>query len=155
MANSLTTQILEDGDRNAVVKVVGVVDSSDLAYTVIVDPASYTPNLGKFRVDVIKFTVESGLTVRLYWDAAVPVVMHTFDGAGKNDARRFGGLQNDAVSPSGRIAVQTEGWANPGVLSFSMTLQLVKQINPTTDFFLMKEDGSYLLQENGYGIILE
>ena len=39
MANSVTSQIIIDGPRNTVVKVAGILDTSDLASTVVADPA--------------------------------------------------------------------------------------------------------------------
>ncbi len=155
MANSVPQiQVLEDGDRNVVVKVVGIINSADVGYTIVFDPADYFPNLGKLRVDGVEYAVEEGLTVRLWWDGVVPVLMHTFDQSDTAKFVRFGGLQNNAADPSGRIALTTEGWAEDAILNFSLTVWMVKQVNPTTDAFLLQENGAFLLQENGGGILL-
>ena len=43
MANILETQIIEDGNRNSIVKIVGVLDTGDVSATDVVAPASFDP----------------------------------------------------------------------------------------------------------------
>ena len=158
MANLLTTQILESGDRNAVVKIVGQLDTSDIVYDVPINPEFYDPNLGQLRVDIVDYIVEPGLTVKLWWDAAVPVLIETCSDSGKFNAIRFGGMQNNATDPTGSIGLSTEGWTVATTVGFTLTVKLVKQVNEVAlaaNSFLQKEDSGLLLQENGDKLILE
>lgn len=133
MANSLTTQVLVDGPRNVVIKVVGILDTSDLAATAIADPATLSainPNgqlASQLRIDRIVYTVEEGLDVRLTWDATSPVYIIDLVKAGHQEFKRTGGLVNSAgAGKTGKIMVATEGWT-AGVHEFSLVLELVKQ----------------------------
>jgi len=127
MANSLTTQTLVDGARNTVVKAVGILDTSDLAKTTLVDPANFTPVPTEFRIDRIIWSVEQGISVLLDWDATADVYIDTFDGTGRGDYRRFGGLINNAgAGKTGKIEISTEGWAASGIYHFTLTLEMVK-----------------------------
>lgn len=132
MANSFTTQILEEGPRNAVVKLTGVLDTSNLASTVAVDPANFnmsgtgqTPT--QFRIDEIEYSISDQLEVQLLWDATAPVVIVAMAGREDIGSKKYGGLQNNAgAGKTGKISVQTTGWAS-GIQIFTIVLRLVKQ----------------------------
>lgn len=134
MANSVNSQIIIDGPRNTVVKVAGILDTSDLASTVVADPAVLVgiDNTGglkaaTFRLVGLNYSIEDGLEVRLYWDAATPLLIEALNGRGAlpPSCQRYGGLTNNAgVGKTGRITMTTEGWA--GIKSFSLILELVK-----------------------------
>jgi hypothetical protein len=128
MANSLTTQIIEDGNRNSITKIVGVLDTSDVSATAVLTPADYSPVPTGFRIDTIWYSVEEGLSVRLLWDADTDVYIDTFDGSGQNDYhKRFGGLiSNAGTGVTGKINLSTEGWASTGIYHFTLTLHTVK-----------------------------
>jgi hypothetical protein len=129
MANILETQIIEDGNRNSIVKIVGVLDTGEVTATDIVVPASFNPVPLDFRIDTIWYSVEEGLSVRLWWDASTDVYIDTFNGSGTADYhKRFGGLINNAAAANktGAIKLSTEGWASTGVYNFTLTLHLVK-----------------------------
>lgn len=136
MANSLTTQVIVDGPRNAVVKIVGILDTSDVTPTAVVDPATlgYMDNANQqrasqVRIDRILYTVEEGLDVRLQWDATSPVYIIDLVKAGHQELGQFGGYQNNAgAGKTGKILLSTEGWT-AGVKEFTITLHLVKQIS--------------------------
>ena len=133
MANSVTVQTLVDGPRNVVLKLDGLLDTSDLAYVVIVDPATlsdYNINNAKatkLRINKINFDVEDGLDVEMWWDAPTPLRFADFVGRGKVDAWRYGGIVNNATSPTGKIAISTQGWSTGAILSYTIVLELVKQ----------------------------
>ena len=102
MANSVTIQLLEDGPRNVVVKFEGVLDTSDLASTVVIAPATLSPidSFGnppaQLRIDSVQYTVEDLLSVNLFWDATTPVRIEEFVGRGVQKPFYFGGLTNNA-----------------------------------------------------------
>lgn len=136
MANSVNTQVLLDGPRNVVVKVEGILDTSDLASTSIADPASYIgmDNTGTrlaldLIVDRIQFSIEDGLECRLAWDASTPTRMVELSGRGTEKYERFGGLMNNSgAGRTGKIMLSTQGWAAPASpLSFTLILTMKKQ----------------------------
>ena len=103
MANTVAIQTILDGPRNAVVKVTGTLDTSDLANFVIADPAVMqgVDNTGalkaaKLRIVRSEFFIKDTLEVSLLWDATVPVVIETLTGRGKLDAKDYQGLTNNA-----------------------------------------------------------
>ncbi len=127
MANSVLTQILLDGTRNAVMKVTGVLDTSDVSSTTIVDPASFAPLPAGFRIDHIDYSVSDQLELVLSWDATAPVVIMPLAGRGKLSFSSFGGLQNNAgAGKTGKIFLATTGYTS-GTQVFSLVLELVKQ----------------------------
>lgn len=135
MANSVNTQIIQDGPRNVVVKVEGILDTSDLASTVIVDPSTLAgmDNTGLIKalgliVDRIQFSVEDTLECRLAWDATTPVRMVELQGRGTEKYERFGGLTNNSgAGRTGKILLSTQGWAAAATISFTLILTLKKQ----------------------------
>ena len=133
MANSTTIQTLVDGPRNTILKLDGLLDTSDQGSTIIVDPATLSDyNINgvkatKLRINKINFDVEDGLDVELFWDASSPVRIGNYVGRGKVDAWRYGGIVNNATSPTGKITLQTQGWSTGAILSYTIVLELVKQ----------------------------
>ena len=135
MANSVNTQVVLDGPRNCVVKVEGILDTSDLASQVIIDPATLlgTDNTGGLkalglRIERITFSVEDFLECRLAWDATTPTRIEELAGRGVAKFERFGGLTNNSgAGRTGKILLSTEGWTTGKTLSFSLILEMVKQ----------------------------
>ena len=135
MANSVNTQIVQDGPRNVVIKVEGILDTSDLASTVIVDPSVLAgmDNTGTIKalgliVDRIQYSVEDLLELRLAWDATTPTRLVELDGRGTEKFERFGGLTNNSgAGRTGKILLSTQGWVAAAVLSFTLVLTLKKQ----------------------------
>lgn len=132
MANSTSTQVILDGARNAVVKIEGVLDTSDLAYTVFLDPATLAgiDNTGSrkatgFRISKITYNIKNPpLNVSLFWDAGTPARIESLTGNDNTDFRSFGGLVNNATSPTGKLGISTTGWS--GISTFSIILELTK-----------------------------
>ena len=84
MANSFTTQILEEGQRNAIVKLTAVLDTSDLALTNAVQMSDInqggigaTPT--QVRIDHIDYSISDQLEVQLWWDATTDVIIMPLD----------------------------------------------------------------------------
>ena len=205
MANVVNTQIIMDGNRNAVVKVTGVLDTSNVAASgtlgtassgattsgskvitftagglapvvgqgvtgtgipagayiatitsttqvvlnvaatatgsgltfslvagsiIIVDPVNYSLIPTGFRIDHLDYSISDPLEVRLFWDGSTQIDIIPIAGRGKMSFWNFGGLQNNAPSPTGRIALSTAGYnttIGTTPLVFSVVLELVKQ----------------------------
>ena len=134
MANVVTTQILLDGPRNTVIKVVGVLDTSDQASMVIADPATLAgiDNTGllkaqKLVIKRLSHNVEDSLAVYLNWDATAPVQIDMLTGRGHQDFQKVGGLWNNAgAGVTGKILLSTQGWVVAAILSFTLELELIK-----------------------------
>jgi len=127
MANASTIQILEDGQRNAIVKLTGVLDTSDQALTQVIEPASYSPVPAGFRIDHIDYSISDQLEVQLLWEASTNVLILPLAGRGRMSFWNFGGLQNNAgAGKTGGILLKTTGWAS-GTQVYSLVLELVKQ----------------------------
>ena len=134
MANSVTSQIILDGPRNCVIKFEGVLDTSDLGSTVVVDPATLvgvdntgTLKAAKLRIVKISYNIEDALSVNLFWDATTPARIEGLTGRGILDYKHFNGLGNDAgAGVNGKLTATTQGWV--GVLSFSLVLECIKQL---------------------------
>jgi len=136
MANIVTTEVILDGPRNAVIKVTGVLDTSDLASTTVIDPAtltgidlSGTVKAAKFRVKELNYNVEDLLAVYLTWEATTPVVFERLVGRGKIESKRYGGLTNTAAvaGRTGKLLMTTQGWVAAAILSFTLVFEIVKE----------------------------
>ena len=145
MANSTSTQLLVDGPRNVVVKFEGVLDTSDLSSTTVLDPATLSAvgangeKATRLGIEKITFNIEDTLGVNLFWDASTPVRIESLVGRGKMTHYKFGGLKTSAgtwnsdgsFTPAagftGKITATTQGWAASAVLSFSLVIECVKQ----------------------------
>lgn len=138
MANTIVTQILVDGPKNVVAKIDGFVDTSDLALTTLLDPATLStifPEQGtsgakatKLRVDKIIYDIEDLLSLNLAFDGGTPASIWHLVGRGKLEFdKKYGGLQNNATTPNGKITAVTQGWVASAILSFSITLECTKQ----------------------------
>lgn len=128
MANAVATQIMEDGHRNVIVKLDGVLDTSNEAVNTKITPASFSPLPTQFRIDRIDYSVSSQLVVRLEWHATANVVAYSL-AAGMESLwfKDVGGLQNNSgAGKNGAIDLVTTGWTS-GVQTYSITLWLVKQ----------------------------
>jgi hypothetical protein len=127
MANVVATQILEDGHRNIIVKLDGVLDTSNEAVVTKVTPSSFSPLPTAFRIDAIRYSVSSQLVVRLEWHATTNVV--AFSAASGQEMLWFkdtGGLQNNSgAGKNGAIDLVTTGWTS-GTQTYSIELWLVK-----------------------------
>jgi hypothetical protein len=138
MANLFAVQTLLDGPRNVVVKVTGVLDTSDLASTTVIDPSTLSA-IGAFgtlptkvRIDMIEYNIEDTLSVNLFWDATTPVLIGEFVGRGTQKYRQFGGLLNNAgAGITGKITATTTTTGTAisatNILSFTLFITLVKQ----------------------------
>src|ERR1022692_1331192 len=135
MSNSLNSQVILDGPRNFKVKIVGILDTSDLASTTIIDPSTMSVMSQNFQPDRVRIerivgNVENGLEARLFWDATSPVYIGTFTGHGHDEYEKAGGLplpNPEPVGTTGKILLTTQGWNTPGdVLSFTLEIECVK-----------------------------
>ncbi len=125
MANVTNVQILEDGDRNVVVLVVGVLDTSNLAATTVLDPAllaARIPPAVALAIERAEFAVAPQIAVQVLFDATADVPALALVGTGEIKPYRTGGIPNNAgAGVTGKIQVATTGWAS-GTQVFTLLL---------------------------------
>ena len=136
MANVTSIQILEDGDRNVVVKLIGKLDTSNVSLATLLDPAtlasvnasSMNPQKAtSLAIETVTFDIQDGLVVALYWDADTDVPIWYFSGRDKMNMEFTNFLQNNAgTGKTGKILYDTSGYSS-GTLTFSLVVQCVKQ----------------------------
>jgi hypothetical protein len=136
MANSVQIQTLVDSERNLVVKLVGLLDTSNVSLATLIDPAllasvnstglnSQKPT--KVAIKKVTYDVEDGLAVNLYWDATADVPIWRFVGRGFVMGEQVGFLQNNAgTGVNGKVLYDTDGYSS-GSLSFSLLIECIKQ----------------------------
>lgn len=158
MANVASTIIYEDGPRSTVLRFDVVLDSSDLAPTVVVNLASQYRDpvgdtIGTYRVDKIEYEIDDPLTVQLYW-GGVPTLFTNLSGRGRlNPGLRYGGLQNNesTLVRDGRILATTTGYVAASVVAFTLEMWLVKQafIGTPAAFDRITGDGDLRITGDG------
>ena len=135
MANVIDRQILEEGPRNAVVKLTGVLDSSDVSELPAFAPSDFSNNdanngrLIGFRVDHVTYVIADGLEVLLSWHANTPRQIVPLAGRGKIDATDDGGFMPNLLDSgfNGAVDLVTNGWVGGrGALNFTIFMRLVK-----------------------------
>ena len=138
MANSLDMQIAEEGPRNAVVKLTGVLDSGDIVEQSAIAISDFTnndaqQNLVGFRVDVLEWSISTGLEVLLEWNSLTPKQIYPLAGRGHFVGKNYGGFLPDQTRPGydGSINLRTTGatsgtFVSGQICNFSIILELVK-----------------------------
>ena len=132
MANAYTTQIIVDGPRNAIVKITGILDTSNQAQTLAVDLSTLTQGSTQLKpsavcIHYIDYSITDQLEVQLSWDATAQQVIMPLAGRGRMSFKDFGGLQNNAgAGKTGNINILTTGWTS-GTQVFTVVLEMVKQ----------------------------
>jgi hypothetical protein len=133
MAKAINVQLINDGYRNATVKISGYVNAEDYTNQSIVDAATLsqvTAEGGKatsLRVTRINYDIEDVLQADLIWGGGTPATLWNATGRGEMDGCDFGGITNNATSPNQTILLTTSGGATAtSNLSFSIVLEIVK-----------------------------
>lgn len=129
-------KILEDGWRNAVVQVTGVLDTADITLDSFIQLSDLTNNdlragsLVGLRVDCIEYSIGDGLQFTLYWQSTANELIASLAGRGKLKYYRAGGLQpnQSAIGYSGNILYSSTGFNTQGVppQNFSILVSFVK-----------------------------
>lgn len=126
MANTVTSQVILDGDKNVVVLLTGLLDTSNEARVVKVDVSTLTPRPTKLKVNKISCLISQGLIVILDWDATTPVRFAALTYGDEIEFDCFGGLPNNAgAGVTGSIALTTAGWSS-GTASYTILLEMQK-----------------------------
>ncbi len=130
---TITTQIISDGPRNALVKVVGVLTTADQPLVQVVTPANFAFNPATFKINYLDYSISDQLEVQLFWGTTPnsgDVLIMPLAGRGRMSFDDFGGLTNNAPAlGNGGIDLQTTGWTS-GTQIFTIILELIKQATP-------------------------
>jgi len=150
MAAVITTRIMEDGPRNAILLIDGNngatgadpgTGGTDLAYQALILPAALgyvditrKQRCASLRVNTIEWDVqtEADMRVDLFWDATTPVQFYSLIGRANKFFKNFGGLyqQSGIVGTTGGIGISTTN-APVTYAAWTVTLYLVKNgLNP-------------------------
>ena len=104
MANVFTKRIVEDGHRNAVVELVGVLDTNIAAATLVQEilEADFTNNdpqrtLTGFRMDTLQYSLSDGMYLNFFWDATADEEIAAIAGRGRLE---FTGKYGTALQPN-------------------------------------------------------
>jgi hypothetical protein len=124
-------QVTEDGYRNAIVKLTGILDTSDLTWTSVISLNTFTNNeqnarLTGYRFDLIEWSISNTLEVNLYWNSTTPQQLFPLAGRGRINGSNYGGFvpNQSAAGYDGSINLVTSGWST--TQNFSIVLELIK-----------------------------
>lgn len=112
MANTITRQTLNDGEKNLTVKVHIVGDGSgEETNTVLIDASTYSPVLPTNARLMRTHSHMSGFTAELLWDATANVpAINIPDYDESSDFSHIGGLKNNAgAGVTGDVLITTTG----------------------------------------------
>ena len=134
MSNSTDKRIIEEGWRNAVVKLTGVLTDADVSLVSIIAPSDFSNNdtiagtLSGFRVDAIIYSLSGNLEGRLYWNGGTPELITPFARSGKIDVTGDGGFLPDTTNSGydGSLNFSTAGFQVGTTQVYSVTLRLIK-----------------------------
>lgn len=134
MANPApAVEISVDGPRNVVATVNLAANATDYSDETIIDVAALSatfPPTNLLKIDEIQYAVEDGWTVLLYWEGTPDKLIVTLDGRGMFPVGpNFGGIQNDATTPTGNIILSTVGYSS-GTMVATLILHIIKQTAP-------------------------
>lgn len=112
MVNTVTNQILNDGERNLIVKVqISGDGSGEESARLLIDVSTFANAPGEVKIRRITGDLV-GFSAQLLWDADIDVKIVDLNSTGEIDLNytRFGGLINDAGSgKTGDIMLTTSG----------------------------------------------
>jgi len=133
-SNILEKQILEEGFRNAVVKLTGILVTNDINEVPAISLADFQNNeqrqvLKGFRVDHITFSLGVQIDVLLEWNSQIPQQITPLSRSGKIDVTDDGGFVPDMTRSGydGSINLRTSGFPPGGPQqNFTILLRLIK-----------------------------
>lgn len=133
MANSLSKQIVEEGPRNAIVKLAGVLDSSNVILTPAVSLSDFTnndvrQNFVGLRIDFIDYSSGPQLVTSLEWNSANPQLIAGFAQSDELDFKTSGGIIPDMTRSAydGAINLRTVGFVPGNYATYTIVLKMVK-----------------------------
>lgn len=134
MANSLDVKVIEDGRRNAVVKIVGVADTANIVQTPAITLSQFLNNdsgnvvFNGLRLVSAEYAITNGLGVLFEWNGNTKQTMVALADSGSFDGRRDGGYPPDrkASGYDGAINLSTKGFFAGNTYVFTVVLRMNK-----------------------------
>jgi len=131
MADAVTTQILFDGERTAIMKFTNISDGTGETKVTKVDVSALTPSSFSKACDGVTITkihaLTHGMEVDMYWDATTDVLIGVIpqNQMYSMDLTQFGGLWNNAgAGKNGDVLFSTRD-ASTGD-TYTIILEMVK-----------------------------
>jgi hypothetical protein len=131
MADAVTTQILFDGERTAIMKFTDISDGTGETKVLKVDVSALNPSSFSKACDGVTITkihaLTHGMEVDMYWDATTDVFILSIpqNTMYSMDLTQFGGLWNDAgTGKTGDVLFSTRD-ASAGD-TYAIILEMVK-----------------------------
>lgn len=133
MANILERQIVLDGYRNVLIKLTGLIDTSDA----VVAPALVLTDLVNndkamvfyaLRVDEVSWSMKDGLLAFLEWNSTNPQQIAFLTGQGRICGEEFGGFIPDTLRPGfdGAINLRTQAFSPGTLANYTVVLEMTK-----------------------------
>lgn len=128
MADAVTTQILNDGPRRAVMRFTNVSDGTGESAVLKVDVSALSSNQGQtctgVKIRSVQYAV-NGMAVSVLWDATTDVVAMSLSGYGKIDMKKLGYVVNNSgAGKTGDVLFTTVGHTAGD--TYDITLDMVK-----------------------------
>lgn len=134
MADVVTSTIY-DGARNVILTLGNISDATGQSGVTILDPATLLPNPGTHLVLWrVTYDVKGG-GVNIEWGGTPNKSMIAMSGADTRDFSRFGGIRNDALTPTGLIRISTIGFAAGSTYSVILEFKKGGPVPPSLGFF--------------------
>lgn len=130
MADTVSSQTIENGTRNLVMKFTNVSDGTGEADVVKVDVSVLGVSITSMKIRKIEYNVTGG-AVRIEWDATTDVVAAYLSGYGEMDLTDTQGMFNPAgTGNTGDILFTTSGFIAAGASNpasgYTITLYMIK-----------------------------
>lgn len=145
MSNAFDGRITQEGPRNCIFKVTGVLDTSDAIFYPLLNPKDCVNNdqnltLQGFRVDRMEWSISGPMEIQLYWNSSNPQQIMPISRSGRMEMKGNGGLVPDSTRANydGSILLNTTGvqaainnasrvtGQDPPIFNFSLFLEFVK-----------------------------
>lgn len=134
MPNTVEKRILEEGHRNAVVKLVGLLTTNDENQPEIIKLIDFTNNAQRLnlvglRVDEVNYSIGQLLGVVLTWYGDTPQLIAALSKSGKLSSRFAGGdfPDRNRSAYNGSVGLATQGFPPGGSpQEFTLIIRFVK-----------------------------
>lgn len=133
MATTLDKQILEEGWRNAVVRLTGslAMGENEISWIKLSDFLNNDKVAGSLvglRVDCVEYSIGQGMQAQLEWYGATPQLICALAGYGEMEAEFGGGLIPNRLNTGydGSISLRTSGFPPGTVQNFTFVVSMVK-----------------------------
>lgn len=134
MPNTVEKRILEEGHRNAIVKLAGSLTTSDESQPEIIKLTDFTNNAPRLnlvglRLDQVNYSISHQIGVVLSWYGDTPQLIAALADNGELDSRFAGGdfPDRNRSGYNGSVGLATQGFPPGGSpQEFTLTIRFVK-----------------------------